>query len=250
MIAMLGMYDMPALQPVNDRFWSSIRDNLGFGPDHLTRNCDVWDIWQDPELVLAQTCGMPYRTRLRGKVQLVGTPHYNLQGCPPGYYCSVFVARTEDKRDLHDLTKGTFAYNEPLSQSGWAAPVTHLAELGAIPRDLLETGGHALSAQAVADGRADFASLDALAWILLQETTDLGGSLREVAKTRPTPALPFITALNQDRHRIAGAIRAAISDLSETDRKSLHLHGLIDVPADRYLGVPNPPTPQAIGTAD
>lgn len=247
MIAMLGMYDMPAVQPANDRFWASIRSHLGSGPVHLTRDGDVWDVWQSPDLVLAQTCGMPYRARLHGGVQLVGTPDYGLTGCPPGHYCSVFVARLDDDRDLGGLTQGVFAYNEALSQSGWAAPITHLSNLNLIPETVLETGGHALSAQAVAEGRADIASLDALTWLMLQEQTDLSDKLRAVANTEPTPTLPYITAIGQDAPRIARAVRAAIDDLSDKDRKDLHIRGLIDIPADRYLAIPTPPAPPDLG---
>ena len=245
MRAMLGMYDMPALRPVNDRFWSLIRAHLSEGPGKLTRDRDFWEIWQDPDLVFAQTCGMPYRTRLHGTVHLVGTPDYGLPGCPPGHYCSVFVARADDARILPELATGVFAYNEALSQSGWAAPVTHLSELGLAPARLLETGGHALSAQAVAEGHADFASLDALTWVLLQEHTDLGQRLRQVATTRPTPALPYITAITRDPAPVAAAVRAAIADLSPADRAALHIRGLIDIAPDLYLAVPNPPPPAA-----
>ncbi len=245
MTAMLGMYDMPALHPANDRLWDLIRGHLGDGHEQLSRDRDFWDIWHDPDLIFAQTCGMPYRTRLHGKVQLVGTPDYALTGCPPGYYCSVFVAQHDDARDLAALTGGTFAYNEALSQSGWAAPVTHLAGLGLAPATLHETGGHALSAQAVAEGLADYASLDALTWELLKEHSDLAGKLREVARTDPTPALPYITANGRDAALVASAVRAAIADLSAEDRKALHLQGLIDIPADTYLAVPTPPAPDA-----
>ncbi len=250
MTAMLGMYDMPALHAANDRFWSLIRAELGFGPTHLTRDQDFWDVWQDPDLVLSQTCGMPYRTSLHGKVQLVGTPDYGLPDCPTGYYCSVFVARTDDTRPLSELATGIFAYNEALSQSGWSAPVTHLSALGLRPGKLLETGGHARSANAVADGRADYVSLDLLTWTLLREHTDLGSQLREVARTEPTPTLPYITALGQDAGRIAGAVRRAINRLSDADRQALHINGLVDIPAERYLAVSMPPAPQAFGSHD
>ncbi|NVO54806.1 PhnD/SsuA/transferrin family substrate-binding protein [Rhodobacteraceae bacterium B1Z28] len=243
---MLGMYDMPTLQPANDRFWGLIRTQLGGGPSRLTRDRDVWDVWLDPDLVFAQTCGMPYRTRLHGKVQLVGTPNYGLPGCAPGYYCSVIVAREGDERDLTALTQGIFAYNEALSQSGWAAPITHLSGMNLTPTAVLETGGHALSAQAVADRRADFASLDALTWALLKEHTNLGDSLREIASTTPTPALPYITSNGQDADHVADAVQAAIANLSTEDKQVLHIQGLLGIPADRYLTVPTPPTPQAL----
>ncbi len=240
MIAMLGMYDMPALQPANDRFWTLIREHLGYGPDQLTRNADFWEVWLSPNLTFAQTCGMPYRTRLHDKVQLVGTPDYGLEGCPPGYYRSIFVARKDDFRNLDQLSSGTFAFNEALSQSGWAAPMVHLDARGQRPNAMLETGGHALSADAVANGRADFAALDALSWSLLQSHSDFGTTLRVVEATSPTPALPYITAKGQDVGAIAYAIRAAIHDLQPNDRDLLHLRGLIDIPEEDYLSVPNP----------
>ncbi|MDA7964280.1 PhnD/SsuA/transferrin family substrate-binding protein [Ruegeria sp.] len=245
MTAMLGMYDMPALHAANDAFWSLIRKHLGYGPAQLTRDGDFWDIWQDPALIFAQTCGMPYRTRLHGKVQLVGTPDYGLPGCPAGHYCSVFVARRDDPRDLDQLAQGIFAYNEALSQSGWAAPIVHLDALDRMPKALRATGGHALSAQAVADARADFAALDALTWELLQTHTDLGEPLRSVATTTPTPTLPYITAMGQDAQAIARAVRAAIDELNPADRAALHLRGLIDIPQAQYMAVPTPPPPEA-----
>lgn len=242
---MLGMYDMPEVQAANDRFWGLIRAHLGYGPEQLTRDADVWQVWLDPELVLAQTCGMPYRTRLHGRVQLVGTPDYGLPGCPAGHYSSVFVARRDDNRTLAGMTNGIFAFNEALSQSGWAAPITHLSRENLNPASLLETGGHALSAQAVSDGKADFAALDALTWMMLQEHTDLGKSLRELAKTSPTPTLPYITGPDQNADLVADAVRTAIVGLAEHDRKTLHIQGLIDIPAEEYLSVPTPPPPCA-----
>ena len=92
MIAALGMYDLPPIQGANDRLWLGIQHHLGRGPQTLNRHSDPWDIWQSPGLLFAQTCGMPYRTTLHGKVQLIGTPDYGLEGCPPGFYQSGVAA--------------------------------------------------------------------------------------------------------------------------------------------------------------
>lgn len=244
MIAALGMYDMAPLQGANDRFWSLIREALGDGPAHLSRDKDLWDVWQSPDLLLAQTCGLPYRTRLHGRVQLVGTPDYGLQGCPAGHYCSVFVARADDGRHgLDQLAAGTFAFNDGGSQSGWAAPVTHMAGLGLAPAQLLRSGGHALSAHAVAEGRADLAALDAVTWELLREHDPVTGRLREVARTVPTPGLPLITAAGRDAASIAKAVQRAISALAPGDRAALHLTALHAIPAADYLAVPTPAAP-------
>ncbi|WP_174823122.1 phosphate/phosphite/phosphonate ABC transporter substrate-binding protein [Ruegeria arenilitoris] len=243
---MLGMYDMPATKDANDRFWKLIQGHLGFGPQYLTRDRDFWDVWLDPELLFAQTCGMPYRTRLHEQVKLVGTPDYALPHCPRGHYYSVLVARTKDGREMRELVSGTFAYNEGLSQSGWAAPITYLLDQNLKPEKLLETGAHALSAQAVVEGRADFASLDALTWALLTEHSNLGQTLREVAITPPTPALPYITAIGQDAACVATAVSAAINDLAASDRRLLHLKRLTQVTPAEYLAVPNPPKPKTL----
>lgn len=243
MIAMLGMYDMPALQSANDRFWEAIRDALGYGPTHLDRAIDVWDAWQSPDLVLAQTCGYPYRARLHGLVQLIGTPDYGLPGCPAGYYRSEIVVRVDDPRDTISAFDGArFAYNEPLSQSGWAAPMVHI---GAQARfsELHQTGSHADSMRAVANGQADLAGIDSLTWALLQEQGNAPPALRVLESTAPTPGLPYITAEDHNAAEITKAVRTAIDRLSSADRDALHLKALVEIPPDDYLAIPTPPAP-------
>ena len=245
MIASLAMYDMTALHGANDRLWQAIRRHLGHGPETLTRGGDLWQIWQSPDLLLAQTCGMPFRTRLHPNVTLIGTPDYGLPGCPPGYYNSVLVVRADAPGDrVQDYAGGRFAYNEPLSQSGWAAPITHLDMAQVRFSVLLQTGAHANSARAVAEGGADIAGLDALTWLLLQNHNPaLTDQLRVLETTPPTPALPYITAAGRDPAPIATAFRAALDDLAPADRDALHLKGLVDIPAPTYLAVETPATP-------
>ncbi len=245
MITLLGMYDPPALRAANDRYWQGIRSALGYGPKALTRDVDFIEAWQSPDLLLSQTCGMPFRILLHGHVTLVGTPDYGLPGCKPGYYRSVLVVRAADnRRVLTDYSGATFAYNEALSQSGWAGPMTYLNRAGICFGSLIETGGHSASALAVAEGQADMAGLDALTWALLEEhDSDLTDKLRVIAPTKPTPALPYITAKGRDPTPIAAAVRTAIGGLTETDRQILHIKGFVDIPAEDYLTVPTPPTP-------
>lgn len=244
MIAALGMYDMPALRGANDRYWATIRSHLGYGPRHLSRDADMWDIWQSPDLLLAQTCGMPYRTRLHGRVTLVGTPDHGLPGCPPGHYRSVLVVRADAPGDRPaDFAGGIFAYNEALSQSGWAAPMVHFKAQNVRFAGHLATGAHAASALAVAEGGADIAGLDALTWELLKEHDPVAARLRVIATTAPTPALPYITAAGRNPGPIAAAVRAAIVGLAPADRAALHLRGLVTLAAADYLAVPTPDAP-------
>ena len=257
MIASLGMYDRPECQPANDRFWALIRDGLRAAgiaaPDTLTRGDGAyWQAWESPDLILSQTCGYPYRTRLHDRVALVGTPDHGLPDCPPGHYCSVFVARADDpRRRVQDFDGATLAYNEGLSQSGWAAPQTHAAHLGITLRPGPQTGAHGASARAVADGAADLAALDAVTWTLIcRHDPALAGRLTEVGRTTPTPGLPWITARGRDAGRIAACVAAAIQALTAEDRATLMLRGLVNLPSAAYLAVPNPPAPDQIAQAD
>lgn len=244
------MYDFGAASAANDRLWALIRDalrDLGItAPDALTRGeTAYWDTWQSPDLLLSQTCGYPFRARLHDRVTYIATPDYGVEGCPPGHYCSVFVARADDPREtLAAFDTAAFAYNEGLSQSGWAAPQTHAASLGIRLPPTLQTGGHRLSARAVADGRADIAALDAVTWALLQaDDPGLTTRLKPLARTAPTPGLPYITARGTDPDPLFAAIAQAITALAATDRATLHLRGLTRIPLPAYLAVPNPAAP-------
>ena len=242
MTAFLGMYDTPVLQSANDAFWGEIRARLGKGSAQLTRDADVWEIWRSPDLVFAQTCGLPYRARLHGAVQLVGTPDYDLPDCPPGYYRSVLIARESDRDDPSAYSGKTFAYNEPLSQSGWAGPMTHLRARNIAPASYLQTGAHAASVQAVKQGQADFAGIDALTWTLLSEQGDTTG-LKIIASTDPVPGLPYITSLSMIADEVFEATQQAMEALPAPARKALHLKALVRLPAADYMAIPTPPPP-------
>lgn len=253
MIASLGMYDRAETREANDRFWALIRDGLRAtgiaAPDELTRGEGAyWPAWTSPELLFSQTCGFPYRARLHGHVKLIGTPDYGLEGCPPGHYRSIFVAQATDKREtLPEFDGAALAFNEDLSQSGWAAPQNHARALGLVLRPALRSGGHLLSARAVAEGRAEIAAIDALTWSLIEEFEPFAKGLKVVGQTSPTPVLPYITALSQDAEAMFPVVAKAMAGLAPADCGRLRLKGLVAIPAEAYLAVPTPPTPAELG---
>lgn len=251
MIASLPMYDRPEMAGATDRFWALIRDRLRAAghpaPDALTRRGRIADHWTAPDLILSQTCGLPYRTGLHGRVTLVGTPDYALPGCRPGYYRSLLVARLDDARNSPAAFQDApLAYSDPDSQSGWAALANHAAELGLRLRPALRTGSHAASARAVVAGTADWAAIDAMTWRLLQRWEPCTASLRVIGATPPTPGLPLIAGPGADAAALRAAIRGAIAALAPPDRAALGLAGLADIPAETYLAVPVPPPPRPV----
>lgn len=243
-LASLQMYARPETQGANDRLWSLIRQDYGAGDEQLSTCDPIEDAWHAPDLLLAQTCGLPFRYLLKDRVTLVGTPDYGVEGCAPGYYRSCLIARRDDPRsDLAAFRSTPFAVNSLLSQSGWVAVENHLTEIQAgfsFYDNRLETGGHAASAHAVAQGRAGLASVDAVTWAFLQRYEAWTGDLRVLTMTRPTPGLPLITRSDIDPAPLFAAITTAITRLSAPERRVLMLRGLVAIPKERYLAEPIP----------
>lgn len=241
MIASFPMYDRPQTRDYYAMLWDGIRDSHdGPLPDSLTFDGDPWDHWTAHDLILSQTCGLPYRARLANKVALVGTPDYCVEGCPPGYYNSVVVMRARED-DPGNLGRLRLAYNDPLSQSGWAAAM-EFAE-GPVFADYLRTGGHAASVRAVLWGEADIAFVDAVTWRMIVRWDAGTNALKVVAKTSPQPGLPLITAKGGPAAELAKATSHAIAHLSPAARDATGLRGLVQIPAEVYLAMPLPPQP-------
>lgn len=245
MIASLMMYQRPELIGAHDRFWALIRDNLARvgvdAPVTLSQTAEEFSVWTDPELVLSQTCGMPYRTTLHDRVQLVGTPDYGLDGCAPGYYRSAIVVRADDPRaDLVNFADATFAYNQTISQSGYAAPYWHARARGMWFENRHQTGAHLKSARAVATGQADIAALDAVTWRNIGRFEGFAKDLRVLDWTDPTPGLPLITAPRHNASAVFDTVQQAIRDLSAKDATDLGLKGIVRIPKAEYLALKNP----------
>ena len=231
MIAALPMYDWPEVADATDALWAALRPRLadaGFAPpETLTRDRPLADIWGDADLLFAQTCGMPYVAGDARAARLVGTPIYEVEGCAGPAYRSAVVARKGTA--VEDLTGARFAANGYDSLSGWAAPLALLgrAALGAP----VLTGAHRASVVAVAEQRADFAAIDAVAWDLARRFEPAAEALEAVAWTDPAPATPFVTSARHDGRERA-ALRAALADtLASSEaapaRETLKLAGVV-----------------------
>ena len=245
MIASLPMYDRSEAAEANDRFWQLIRDGLaGTAPTALTRDIpDLMAHWLSPDLILSQTCGFPYRACLADKVNLVATPVLNLD-CPPGHYYSVIIAhKTREGTSLAQFDGARVAYNDPMSQSGWAALYAHMAGAGLSITSPLETGAHRASAMAVAEGRTDIAAIDALTWQMICKWDSFASDLCVIDQTAPTPTLPYICAPSVAPDTVFRALEHATAALSEADKAVLGLLGVISLPSQAYLAVPIPPAP-------
>ncbi len=232
-IAALPMYDFPELRRETDRLWQAISTEmrkLGLdAPEDLSQPDDVWTLWRNPDMIFAQTCGLPYVEHLRNEVTLIGTPDYGVIEGKPGWYTSVVIKRKGDARkDLAEFRSATFTYSSKTSQSGcFAMMYSVLCKIGEgrFFGNCIASGSHAVSVEALVDGRADIASIDAVTWQHLQNFLPAAASVEEFMTTPPTPGLPFITSNSHDGAALANAVGHAIQSLSDSDRKALGLLG-------------------------
>lgn len=233
----LSMYDWPEVTAATDHWASCLITSLsdyGFTPDsHLTREGDRFDIWRDPNLLVGQTCGLPYVSHLKDEVGVIGTPAYGIS-CGAGSYYSVIVTQKGNPaKTLEDLKGQTFAYNETGSQSGYAALIhalTRIPEASTLFTQSVQSGSHRDSLKMVASGKADFAAIDAVTWELACRHEKAASELQVIATTDPTPALPYITAGHRgwkEMDQLHNAVIEAMAALDEDSRDALFLIGFV-----------------------
>lgn len=230
----LPMYNWPDLYSAHTLFYAHLKQRLedhGFAaPNTLDWSSESLEKWQDPQLLLSQTCGLPFVTVLKNQVSLVGTPTYEIAGEDGDYYSVIVVPKNAPAQGLEDLRDARFVYNDRGSQSGFAAACHAFSsvtqkETGSIRAWC--SGSHRASILAVAAGRADFAAIDAVTWEIAKRHEVAAASLRVLAVTEPTPGLPYITALRPaaETRCIFGAVTDAISSVGPDTRQALFLTG-------------------------
>lgn len=246
--ASLGMYDPPWLHAANDLLWAGIARRLSDAgvagvPAGLDRSRPLDAIWRDPDLLLAQTCGLPLRTALRGRVRVVATPVYDAPLAHGGWNRAAIMVREDAAHAaLADLRGSVAAVNSVESNSGmnlFRAALAPIAEGRPMFARVVETGAHLASLAAVAAGGADVASIDGVTLALaMRHRPDLVAGLRVLDVTPDTPGLPLVTRADAPDEWVA-LLRAALTDVLEDEalaeaRQALLLTGLDVLPEETY----------------
>lgn len=248
MIAALPMYDLPEARDATDAWWAILgrclrNAGLDETPEHLTRTQNVTDSWTMPGLLFTQTCGYPFTHDWSGKLRLVATPRYTVEGCDALTYRSAFiVAETSSATTLEDLRGGRIAFNAKHSQSGFNAPratIAALARDGAFFGEAKLSGGHRQSMTMVRAGEADVCAVDCVTWAMHQRhAPEVINGLRRLAWTASAPNLPYVTAIQRDDEtvqRLRDGLSAAIADPDgRAAREALFLDGVEILEPEAY----------------
>jgi phosphonate transport system substrate-binding protein len=162
---------------------------------------EINDLVKSGDVTLALVCTNPF---LQGQeefgMELLAAPEVGDQP----YYYSLLVVRTGlDVNSLADLRGMTFAFTDPLSNSGRLAPLYQLALLGETPESFFSraifTYAHDNSIRAVADGLVDAAAVDSQVYEYLRLTDpDLMSKVKVVERWGPFGISPVVVNPNLD----------------------------------------------------
>ena len=230
------MYDLPGVERDVDLLWAAIAehidaDRVRLRPDDLHRH------WRSGEFVLSQTCGFPLVETL-DKVTVVGVFTTAVGVGDGSHYQSVIV---EPKLS----SSGPVAINSWESLSGYVSLAHFLAVerpdvLDPGPVSTTTTGGHRQSLAAVASGEASLASIDAVTFDILSRTApDMVAAVRRVGSGPTVPCLPLVTANDEYRARLCGALEKVVQIESlQPALRRLAITGFNPLGRHAYSGVP------------
>lgn len=208
-----------------------MRDRLGFGPERLGWPEAVAPWLDAPDLLLAQVCGPMAAARL-DRLTVLGA--FDFGGPRPGTYVSQVVMRSDDARS--PAPGMAAAVNGFDSQSGWGA--LHDAGLAPDSGRIVVTGAHAASMEAVAQGEADLAAIDAVTWRLAPHPR-----LAVRLTTPACPAPPLVTAMPEHADALRDALTCAVAALPVPLRRASGLRAFVPKDAADYRGMALPPPP-------
>lgn len=248
MVASLPMYDWPDIREATDTWWAIIAEALrleGIGdvPDQLLHDAELSSVWEAPTLLLSQTCGYPLTHAWDGRLQIVATPHYGVEGCDGSDYCSFVLVRCDSGYDgLEALRGATVAYNGEDSQSGYSAlraAVAPFAQNGRFFGSAVRSGAHLNSLQMVRDGDADVCATDAVVWALARRhRPELVQGVRVLEKTPSAPGLPYVTSPFRSEDNLRCMRNALASALLHPSfpavRDAIHITGFSVLEREEY----------------
>lgn len=258
------MYDLTEVRADVDALWAVLRGQfvrLGIddAPTKLTRPDDLHASYGEPGLLLSQTCGYPLVGALSGTVEVLGT-FASMTVSPDGHYCSLIVVRP-DARDRFERAAWpelTAAINGHWSLSGWISLLAATNGGPTWPGPWVVTGAHVSSLQALHDGSADVAAIDAVSYALLAEHRPQAVAGLDVVGEGPRiPCLPLVTAAAGDvpvptvQAAIDAAVqRAAVDAELAASLRRQHIDRFVPLTANDYkpvaelvqsLGIESPP---------
>lgn len=197
---------------------------------------EINDLVRAGDVTVALVCTNPY---VQGHedfgMELVVAPEVNGE---LSYYSFLIVRRESDASSLQELRGRTFAFSDPLSNTGRLAPLYQLALMEESPESFFSksifTYAHDSSIRAVADGIVDAAAVDSLVYDYLRITEpDVVARVKVIEKWGPYGIGPVVVNPNLDP-QLKAQVRDIFLGMHE-DQQGLEL--LQRLMVDRFVVV-------------
>lgn len=210
-----GTYLAPNVLPVYEAVTEEVGRRLGIDTE-LTVETSYESCEKDTNEVCF-VCSLPYVTFERRGLDLavpVAAPVLEGEryGGRPIYFSDVIVHRDSPFRSFLDLRGRSWAYNEPLSHSGYGITRFHLVRLGETHGffgEVVEAGFHQEAIRMVARKEVDGSAIDSqVLAIELRDNPDLTEEVRVVEALGPSTIQPVAVS-----RRVPEAMRDAIQDV-------------------------------------
>ncbi len=156
---------------------------------------EVNDLIEKGEVDTAFVCAGPYvQGRKKFGLEILAVPEVHGE---PVYYAYIIVRKDSSLQDLTELKGKSFAFTDPLSNTGCLVIKYVLAKMGQTPESFFKsytfTKGHDNSIQAVAEGVVDGATVDHLIWEYLHaRNPQFTAQTKIIKKIGPFGIPPFV----------------------------------------------------------
>lgn len=153
------------------------------------------------------------------------------------YQAYLIVHEDSPVRDFAGLRGRSFAFTDPLSNSGWLFPVTKLTELGDAPISYFSrityTYGHDRSIEAVAHRIVEGASVDGLVYDYFAETIPEKVKHTRVIERSPWFAMPPVVASPKLKRAAKNKLRTVLLTMQK-DAEGIRILRKLSI--DRFVG--------------
>lgn len=214
-----GTFLAPNMMPVYQAIADEVGDRLGVSTELVVEtdyeNCrnDVNDI--------CFVCSLPYvQFEREGVSPALPVAAPVLSGARysgrPIYFSDVIVHVDSGIETFADLRGRSWAYNEPLSQSGYGITRFHLVSIGETDGffgEVIEAGFHETAIRMVVDGGVDGAAIDSqVLAIEMRDHPDLAQSIRVIDALGPSTIQPVAVSKRFD-DSFRSQVVAVLTDL-------------------------------------
>lgn len=236
-----GTYLAPSLLSVYEAVTEHVGRRLGIATELVVETS--YESCENDENEVCFVCSLPYVLFERRGLDLavpvaapvLEDPRYEGR---PIYYSDVIVGRDGPFRSFGDLRGRSWAYNEPMSHSGYGITRYHLVTLGETDGffgEVVEAGFHEEAIRMVARGEVDGSAIDShVLAIELRDHPALAERLRVVGSLGPSTIQPIAVSkrVPEDLREVIRGVLVTMH--GDSDMRSTLGTGLIErfVPVD------------------